>query len=324
MPPRKVLVADPDAGAAAQLATRLTRLGFTVTGTAATAEDTLRLAGETSPDVVLMDRALRASAIAPAAFPAPQQVRPIPIVLVIDAADEASVDQPSAPVDGHVVRPFTDRELRAAIELALCRHDARREARELEERFFAVSIDMLCFLDYGGYFRRLNPAWERTLGWTVEELTSRPFIEFVHPDDRERTLRQNAEVRAGGQALAFENRYLCRDGSYRWLLWNAAPDPGHRVIYSAARDITERKRLEEERERLVGELQAALAEVRALREILPVCSYCGKVRDDANYWSTVEHYLARHAGTRFSHGICPECLATRVEPELREWEGEGE
>ena len=53
---------------------------------------------------------------------------------------------------------------------------------------------------------------------------SRPFIEFVHPDDRERTLAQNGEVRGGGQALGFENRYLCKDGSYRWLLWNAAPD----------------------------------------------------------------------------------------------------
>jgi PAS domain S-box-containing protein len=71
---------------------------------------------------------------------------------------------------------------------------------------------------------RINPAWERTLGYTREELMSRPFIEFVHPDDRERTLKQNAQVRGGGQALAFENRYLCKDGSFRWFRWNAAPD----------------------------------------------------------------------------------------------------
>ena len=94
---------------------------------------------------------------------------------------------------------------------------AAKAAREVEDRFFEVSIDMLCVLGFNGYFRRVNPAWERTLGFTRAELTSRPFIEFVHPDDRERTLKQNAQVRAGGQALAFENRYLCRDGSYRWL-----------------------------------------------------------------------------------------------------------
>ena len=96
-------------------------------------------------------------------------------------------------------------ELAAAVE----------QARALEERFFDLSIDMLCVLGFNGYFRRLNAAWERTLGFTVAELTSRPFLEFVHPDDRERTLSQNGKVRGGGQALAFENRYLCKDGGYR-------------------------------------------------------------------------------------------------------------
>ena len=124
------------------------------------------------------------------------------------------------------------------------------DAGKVEDRFFEVSIDMLCQLGFDGYFKRLNPAWERTLGFTIEELESRPFIEFVHPDDRERTLEQNARVRAGGQALGFENRYLCKDGSYRWLLWNAAPEFGERTIYSVARDITARKHAEEERERL--------------------------------------------------------------------------
>ena len=76
----------------------------------------------------------------------------------------------------------------------------------LEERFFDLSIDLLCQLGFDGYFKRLNPAWERTLGWSTFELTSRPFIEFVHPDDRERTLAQNGAVRAGGRALEFENR----------------------------------------------------------------------------------------------------------------------
>jgi PAS domain S-box-containing protein len=102
-----------------------------------------------------------------------------------------------------------------------------------KDRFFEINIDLLCQLDFNGYFKRLNPAWERTLGWTRTELMSRPFIEFVHPDDRERTLGQNARVRGGGQALEFENRYLCKDGSFRWLLWNAAPDASGRVIYSS-------------------------------------------------------------------------------------------
>jgi PAS domain S-box-containing protein len=183
---------------------------------------------------------------------------------------------------------------------------------DLEDRFFELSIDLLCLLDFNGHFKRLNPAWERTLGITREELMSRPFIEFVHPDDRERTLKQNAAVRAGGQALSFENRYMCKDGSYRWFRWNAAPDQYGSVIYSVARDITVSKQAEEEREKLVKELQQALAEVRTLREILPICSYCKKVRDDENYWHTVESYISKHTATRFSHGICPSCVAAGV------------
>jgi hypothetical protein len=146
---------------------------------------------------------------------------------------------------------------------------------------------------------------------------SRPFIEFVHPDDRERTLAQNTRVRGGGRATGFENRYLCKDGSHRWFLWNAVPETAVRTIYSVARDITTRKLAEAERVALVAELEASLAEVSALQEILPICSYCRKVRDDEDFWHSVEHYIARHTRTRFSHGICPECMATHVEPQLQ-------
>ena len=189
------------------------------------------------------------------------------------------------------------------------------QTSSVEDRFFELSIDLLCQLDFNGYFRRLNPAWERTLGFSIAELMSRPFIELVHPDDRERTLAQNKEVRGGGRALGFENRYVCRDGTYRWLRWNAAPDASWSVIYSVARDITEQKEAEEERERLVRELQTALAEVKSLQAILPLCSYCRKIRDDEDYWHSVESYVSKHTGTQFSHGICPDCYA-KMEAEL--------
>ena len=146
---------------------------------------------------------------------------------------------------------------------------------------------------------------------------ARPFIDFVHPDDRERTLQQNRAVRVGGQALAFENRYLCKDGSYRWLFWNAAPDIDQRVIYSVARDITDGKRATEDREAMLVELRAALAEVRTLQEILPICSYCHKIRSDDDYWQHVEAYISQHTNTTFSHGICPSCYETEVEPQFQ-------
>ncbi|MDE3154551.1 MAG: PAS domain S-box protein [Acidobacteriota bacterium] len=187
--------------------------------------------------------------------------------------------------------------------------------REPEARFFDLSIDMLCFLGFDGRFRRVNSAWQRTLGFTPEELMSKPFIEFVHPDDRERTLNQNRDVRSGGQARHFENRYLCKDGSYRWLLWTSTADPANGVIYGIARDVTEIKAAAAERERLVQDLEAALAEVKTLQQFLPICSYCKRIRDDNDYWHSVEEYLLKHTNTYFSHSICPTC-AERLHHEL--------
>ena len=176
-----------------------------------------------------------------------------------------------------------------------------------DDRFFDLSIDMLTIAHFSGYFKRLNPAWERTLGFSRQELLSTPMFDFVHPDDREQTLAQNRRVRAGGQALGFENRYRCKDGSYRWLLWNSTADLEHQLIYAVARDVTARKQADEERERLVRELQAALAEVTELQKILPICMYCKSIRNDENYCQTVEAYLSHQPQITLSHGICPSC-----------------
>lgn len=187
---------------------------------------------------------------------------------------------------------------------------------DTDDRFFTLSIDLLCIAHFSGSFKRLNPAWEKTLGFSREELQSRPMFDFVHPEDRQRTLDQNLIVRGGGQALGFENRYRCKDGSYRWLLWNATADLDRELIYSVARDITRRKQAEREREQLLRELQDALAEVRDLQKILPICSYCKNIRDDENYWHTVETYLSQHTNTRLSHGICPACYENVVRQQL--------
>jgi PAS domain S-box-containing protein len=186
------------------------------------------------------------------------------------------------------------------------------------DRFFVLSLDMLCIARFSGHFHRLNPAWETTLGFSRDELQARPMFDFVHPDDRERTLEQNRRVRSGGQALAFENRYRCKDGSYKWLLWNATADLEHELIYSVARDITQRKQAEVERETLLDELTRALADVRELEKVLPICMYCKKIRDDANYWQSVEAYISRHTNSMFSHGICPACYDHVVRPQLED------
>ena len=117
----------------------------------------------------------------------------------------------------------------------------RRRAEEELDRFFTLSLDMLCVAGFDGYFKRLNPAWERALGYTRDELLARPYADFVHPDDRIPTATAADTLSLGGQVLAFENRYRAKDGTYRWLQWAAVPYPSEHTIYAAARDITERK-----------------------------------------------------------------------------------
>jgi PAS domain S-box-containing protein len=133
----------------------------------------------------------------------------------------------------------------------------RKRAEKELDRYFALSLDMLCIGNYAGYFVRLNPAWERTLGYSIGEMTSTPFIEFVHLEDRAATLFQLERLSKGEDTISFENRYRAKDGSYRWLLWNVTPFAQEQLLYGAARDITERKRAEENIQKLRHEAESA-------------------------------------------------------------------
>ncbi|NJN65752.1 MAG: PAS domain S-box protein [Chloroflexaceae bacterium] len=128
----------------------------------------------------------------------------------------------------------------------------QRSAEDFQQ-FFTLSLDMLCIIDFNGFFTRLNPAWEQILGFTLEELLAEPFIERVHSDDRERTIRTMAiaeQATAGKEAIRFENRCCCKDGTYRWLEWQSISLVEEQLFYAVARDITQRKQAEEEVQRL--------------------------------------------------------------------------
>jgi PAS domain S-box-containing protein len=130
--------------------------------------------------------------------------------------------------------------------IGICRDITElKQAEEERDRFFTLSLDMLCIAGFDGYFKRLNPAFERILGYSLEELQAQPFLHFVYPDDHEATRAAMRQLLGGGEVVSFENRYRCKDGSLRWMLWTATPFVEQRLIYAAARDITERKAIEE-------------------------------------------------------------------------------
>jgi diguanylate cyclase (GGDEF)-like protein/PAS domain S-box-containing protein len=134
-----------------------------------------------------------------------------------------------------IVHDITE-QTRAARELAQARSDI--------DHFFGLSLDLMAIANDNGHFVRVNPAFERTLGYSSQELIERPSIDFVHPDDRQRTL-DNYAAQAGGRASPkFENRYRCKNGKYRWLRWSATATMASGLIYATARDVTEQKRIE--------------------------------------------------------------------------------
>ncbi len=141
---------------------------------------------------------------------------------------------------------------------AIARDITDRKRVEAERnQFFNLSLDLVCVADFDGYFRHLNPVWERALGWSIEELKAKPFIDFVYPDDREATAAEASALIQGYETVSFENRYLCKDGSVRWLLWSAAASKEQQLIYAIARDITHRKAAEEELHRAREEAERA-------------------------------------------------------------------
>jgi diguanylate cyclase (GGDEF)-like protein/PAS domain S-box-containing protein len=125
----------------------------------------------------------------------------------------------------------------------------RRQVREELERFFDLSLDLFCIRGYDGYFRQLNSAWEKALGYSREEMLTKPFTDFIHPDDIEPTRKKVKELTEGTNTIAFDNRYRTKNGEYRWLRWTSTAVPDEQLIYSAARDITERREIEMTRTR---------------------------------------------------------------------------
>ncbi len=138
----------------------------------------------------------------------------------------------------------------------------QKKFEEERDRLFNLSMDMLCIAGFDGYFRQINPAWTKTLGWSLDELITKPWIDFVHPDDRRETFKIAQNLLIGKPVYSYENRYLCKDGTYRWVSWNSFPLMEDKLIFAVARDTTERKKAE-------SELAINQTRLRAIQDHLP-------------------------------------------------------
>lgn len=161
----------------------------------------------------------------------------------------------------------------------------RALAESDRDRFFDISLELLCIAGFDGYFKQLNPAWEAILGWTLDELKAQPLTRLVHPDDLPSTRAEQQRLRMGGAVVDFENRYRTRDGSYRWLSWRAVPVPERELIYAVARDIEDQKQVEQMKTDFISvvshELRTPLTSIRGALGLL-AGGVAGKIPEKAH------------------------------------------
>jgi PAS domain S-box-containing protein len=156
---------------------------------------------------------------------------------------------------------------------------AIKEAEAERERFFSLALDLFCVAGFDGFFKRVNPAFTDTLGYTAEELLQQSFLDFVHPDDREATRAAWNRLIRDAVPLRLENRYRCKDGSFKWLQWSATAHRDERVLYATARDVTDRKQHAEalaDREERIRLLLDSTGEAIYGLDLDGNCTFCNR------------------------------------------------
>ncbi|MFC1524589.1 PAS domain S-box protein [Thermodesulfobacteriota bacterium] len=212
------------------------------------------------------------------------------------------------------------------LESARLKAEESLQASETELRSIVESSATgITVSDLRGKIVRINPAHQKMLGYSSDELNKLYFSDLTHPDDIGKHQTSYEQLIAGEiDHFGMNKRFIHKDGHSIWaqVTVSLVRDQQNKplLVVGMVEDITERKKLAGEKEKLIAELQVALDEVKVLRGIIPICSSCKQIRDDKGYWNQIESYIGAHSEAQFSHGICPDC-AKKLYPD---WVDEGD
>ncbi len=196
-----------------------------------------------------------------------------------------------------------------------------KHAEEELNRFFNLVPDLVCVASTDGYFKKLNAEWEKAVGYSVEELLSKPFDSFIHPDDVEMTYREIENQITGKATSNFTNRYLCKNGEYKWLEWVASPSPDGKLLFAAARDITERRNSERETKLLAHSLES-VSECVSITDNNDIILY---VNDSfiQTYGYTAEEVIGKHISILRAADVSSELTTDILQETISgNWKGE--
>jgi PAS domain S-box-containing protein len=271
--PTSVLVVDDDAAFRTLVVRMLARMGFTVIGEAGTVAEAASAAAGLRPDALLVDVGLPdGDGIALARTVAALPWRPR---VVLTSTDRDATSCEGARAAGAVGFIPKDELAHGTLGGLLGGDGGRGGATESMsvpppetefEEFFDLSIDLLCVVGFDGYFKRVNPSLERTLGFEKPELFAQTVFDITHPDDVEPSRKALAQLAEGRDIVGFESRVICADGTIRWLQWNTHTMPERGVVYGVARDVSERRAADAELREAQRMLEASRDELRLLAD----------------------------------------------------------
>ena len=310
----KVLIIEDERMIAEDIKYTLNQYGYKVSGIFSKGLKAIAKISTLKPDIILMDIKLEGEIDGIETGKIILKDHDIPIIFLTAYADSATVESTKSITPyGFILKPFDAKELYAAIEIALIKHKSEKELNEnkaLFESMFLGNPEPCAYLDNDFKVIDINPRFQEFFGFSLEEIKGKEIDAMIIPEDYETEATKLSNDTLSGYVY-FDTYRKSKNGKLVAVSISAAPiivnkkSKGSFVIY---KDISKRKKIEEERENIISELQNALDEVKTLEGLIPICSHCKKIRDDSGFWGNVEQYISKHTNVDFSHGICPDCL----------------
>lgn len=324
-----VLVVEDEGIIARDIQVTLEKMGYSVPAIAATADEAVAKAVELNPDLILMDIILSNGPDGISAAERVHQQMQIPVVYLTAHSDSATLQKAKFTEPyGYIVKPVVERDLRISIEMALHRHRMDQRRAELEH-WFATTLasigEAVIATDRDGRVRFMNSSAEKLTGWLQTNAINHHIEEVLILSDAYtshsqglfgETLQKGLVVHWTGHAWLYPRSGLGMpvDFTSTRIRREDGVVAGVVVIF---RDISSRRQLEEDRERLISDLRSALENIKTLRALLPICASCKRVRDDEGYWEQLDAYITNHSIVQFTHGVCPDCLR-KLYPDISE------
>lgn len=319
MPQNKIMIVEDEVIVSADIRAKLEQLGYEVVPIVRYGEKVYDAALNAQPDLVLMDIKLKGDMDG---IQAAKQVREglnLPVVFMTAYSDDETLKRARAVEPyAYLKKPVKLDDMRIAIDIGLHKAKIDEKLRQSEIRFKTVAdftYDWETWVDDKGKYVYMSPSCERITGYTREDFYENPELLFdiVIPADKEKVKTHFNKCHFHDSNIHMEEfRLMHTDGQERWVEHICRPVYSSQGEYigrrASNREISVRKEIENEREKLINELQDALKNIKTLSGLLPICANCKNIRDDQGYWKQLEKYISDHSEAVFSHSICPDCI----------------